>query len=319
MTYSQGGLIQASDFNTRAGDANATSSGSINAVWATGGGTGGYGQTAVANVSAGGSVAATNWATLVNTIANSASHQASSITSITAPTAGSSINYLSALDTNLTTIYTNRLNAAAQGSTTANAVTYGSTWINSVTFTHTVTFANGNAARYFFNAGGQIKMTVAHSNTTAGINALFNTLCTNISTVAISAPSSGTITIASTSYSGVTKVGGGGAAPTIDATKGYYGLSTANSTIFTQSATGNPSGYTGSYISYIAKTNGVQGSNSDNGSVITIYTIWDEVPNGLTMGAVSTTTCTLVPPATTYLPQGATWGTPTVSGSATGS
>lgn len=317
MTYSQGGLIQASDFNTRAGDANATSSGSINAVWATGGGTGGYGQTAVANVSAGGSVAATNWATLVNTIANSASHQASTITSITAPTAGSSVNYLSALDTNLTTIYTNRLNATAQGATTSNAVTYGSTWINSVTFTHTVTFANGNAARYFFNAGGQIKMTVGHSNTTAGINALFNTLCTNTGTVAISAPSSGTITVAGTSYSGVTKVGGGGNAPTTAPNSGYYGLTTANTTIFTQTATGTPSGYTGSYISYIAKTNGAQGSNSDNGSVITIYTVWDEVPNGLTMGAVSTTTLTIAPPATTYIAN--TWGTITLAGSATGS
>lgn len=317
MTYSTGGLIQASDFNTRAGDANATSSGSVNAVWATGGGTGGYGQTAVANVVAGGSVAASNWSSLVNTVSNIGQHQGTGILSMPAPAVGGSINYLANLDTNLTSIYSSRLNANAQGSTSSNAVTYGSTWINSVTFTHTVTFANGNAARYFFNAGGQIKMTVGHSNTTAGINALFNTLCTNTGTVAISAPSSGSITIASTSYNGVTKVGGGGNAPTISTNSGYYGLTTANTTIFTQTATGTPSGYTGSYISYIAKTNGAQGSNSDNGSVITIYTVWDEVPNGLTMGAVSTTTLTIAPPSTAYVAN--TWGAITLAGSATGS
>jgi hypothetical protein len=35
-----------------------------------------------------------------------------------------------------------------------------------LTFTHTATFANGNAARFFFNAGGQIKMTVSHPSGT---------------------------------------------------------------------------------------------------------------------------------------------------------
>ena len=122
MSYAQFGLIQASDFNTLAGGNPTTTSGTINAVWATGGTNAGYGQTAVANVSAGGTVTASDWANVVNNTANSASHQGTSITSVTAPSSGGTVTYLSAVPTNLTTIYTSRLNAASQGSTSANAV-----------------------------------------------------------------------------------------------------------------------------------------------------------------------------------------------------
>ena len=174
MTYAQYGSIQATDYNSLVGGNPVTSSGTLNAVWATGGTTAGYGQTALANVSVGGTVAATDWANLVNRTSNAASHQGSTITSVTAPATGGTITYLSAIPTNLTTIYTNRLNAATQGSTTANAVSTASTWSNAATFTHTITFSSGDAARYFFNGGGQLKITCSHANNTAGINLLLN-------------------------------------------------------------------------------------------------------------------------------------------------
>ena len=94
----------------------------------------------------------------------------------------------------------------------SNTVTTASTWSSIATWTHTVTFANGNAARYFFNSGGQLKVTCSHPSGT-GINLLLNGLASNIGTVVMSAPTSGSITIASTSYNGITKVGGGGNAP----------------------------------------------------------------------------------------------------------
>ena len=97
----------------------------------------------------------------------------------------------------------------------------------------------------------------------------------------MSAPNSGTVSIASSTYSGITKVGGGGNAPTVDADKGYFGLTTGNATAFTQLADSGPSGYLSSFIRYIVKSNGTQGSNGDTGSVITIYSVWDEVPNDL--------------------------------------
>ena len=313
MSYAQYGTIQALDFNTLVGGNPVTSSGTLNAVWATGGTTAGYGQTAVANVSAGQTVASNQqWGNLVTATASSASHQGTSITAVTAPVSGGAITYLSAIPSNLTTIYNSRLNAATQGATTANTAVYGSTWSTAITFTHTVTFANGDAARYFFNSGGQLKVTCSHANSTAGINLLLNNLASNVGTVVLSSPTSGAITVAGTSYNGVTKIGGGGNAPTISTNTGYYALTTSNATIFTQTASTGPSGYLGTFIRMIAKSNGTQGSNGDAGSVITIYTIWDEVPDGLTAGTGSTTTVTAQAPETTNLAN--SWGTISITG-----
>ena len=319
MTFATGGLIQATDYNTLVGTTPNTTSGTLNTVWSTGGTTTGYGQTAVATVSAGNTVTASQWARLVNNTANSASHQGTSITAITAPVAGGTISYsgVSAISTNLTSIYNSRLNAASQGATTSNTATYGSTWSAGLTFTHTVTFASGDAARYFFNAGGQLKVTVSHPSGT-GINLLLNNLASNVGTVVMSAPTSGSVTIASTSYNGITKIGGGGNAPTISTNSGYFAMTTANVTCFTQTASTGPSGYLATNIKVLAKSNGTQGSNGDAGSVITIYTTWTEIPTGLVASTGSATTVTIVPPESTYLPS-ASWGTPTVTGTVTGS
>ena len=312
MTYAQYGTIAASDYNTLVGGDPVTSSGTLNAVWATGGTNTGYGQTAEANVAVGDSVTATKWANLVTKTANSASHQGTAISSVTAPAAGGTVTYLSAIPTNLTTIYTSRLNAATQGSTTANTATYASTWQAALTFTHTVTFANANAARYFFNAGGQLKVTCSHANTATSINTLYNGLASNIGTVALSSPTTGSITVNSVSFNGITKVGGGGNSPTISTNTGYYALTTSNANVFTQLASTGPSGYLSSFIRIIAVSNG------SPGATVTIYTVWDEVPDGLTVGTGSATTVTIVAPETTYLPT-ASWGTPTVTGTVTGS
>lgn len=316
MTYAQYGTVQVTDYNDLVGTNPNTTSGKLNTVWSTGGGTSGYGQTAIATLTAGQTVAAAQWATLVNTTANAATHQGTTITSVTAPVTGGTITYLSAIPTNLTTIYTNRLNASAQGSTTSNTATRGTTWSDALTFTHTATFANGDAARYFFNAGGQLAITVSHPNG-SGVNLLYNNLASNVGTVVLSAPSSGSITVSSTSYNGVTKVGGGGNAPTISQNNGYYALTTSNANVFTQTASTGPSSYLSSFIRVIVKSNGTQGSNSDAGSIVTIYTVWDEVPNGLTVSSGSATTLTLRPPSTTNIAN--TWGAVALTGTVSGS
>ena len=317
MAYAQFGLIQASDFNTFVGGNPTTTANTLNATWATGGGTAGYGQTAVANVAVGNTVVATGqWNALVTNTASAATHQGSSITSVTAPTAGGTVTFLSAIPTNLQTIYSNRLNAATQGSTTSNTATFGSSWQNQLTFTHTATFANGDAARYFFNSGGQIKMTVSHPGG-SGVNLLLNNLASNVGTVVQSAPTSGTVSIVGTSYAGIQKVGGGGNAPTVDSTKGYFGMTTSNATVFTQTASTGPAGYLGTFIRFIARSNGTQGSNGDTGSVITIYTVWDEVPDGLSASSGSATTMTLSLPESTNIAN--TWGAITLAGTVTGS
>ena len=94
-------------------------------------------------------------------------------------------------------------------------------------------------------------------------------------------------------------------------------MTTSNANVFTQTASTGPAGYLSTFIRVIAKSNGTQGSNSDAGSVVTLYTVWDEVPDGLVVGTGSTVTVTAQAPETTYLAN--TWGTITVAGSATGS
>ena len=57
-------------------------------------------------------------------------------------------------------------------------------------------------------------------------------------------------------------------------------MTTSNANVFTQLASTGPSGYLSTFIRIIAKSNGTQGSNGDTGSVITLYTLFDEVPDG---------------------------------------
>ena len=80
MTYSSGGLIQATDYNTFATN--------TNAFWTTGSTDSGWGQTSIAGVSALGVVTATNWATLVNNLSSAGSHTGQAITARTAPVTG---------------------------------------------------------------------------------------------------------------------------------------------------------------------------------------------------------------------------------------
>lgn len=319
MSYSQYGTVQATDFNgligPNTGGSAGTTANTLHATWSIGNSNSGYGQPVLANVVAGNSVAASDWANLVTKTASAATHQNSSISSVTAPSSGGSIVYLSAIPTNLQTIYTNRLNAVSQSTTTTLTTTTTSTWRNNAVWTQTVTFANADAARYFFNSGGQLKITMTHSNVAAGINLEWNQLASNVGTVVLSSPTSGTATIAGTTYNGVTKIGGGGNAPTISANSGYYAWTTANANVFYQVSSTGPAGYTGSYVNILVKTNGSNiAGNGDAGNVITVYTKWQEASStGLLVGTGSNVTITAVPSEVTNIAN--TWGTITLGGS----
>ena len=119
MAYSQGGVIAATDYNNFINGSN-----QLNTVWSTGSGNAGYGQTAIATVSAAGTVTAAQWASLINSLNSTLVHQSGTGSGISATTAGSTINYLSTLATNVNTAYTNRLNKTANGSTTTGTVCY---------------------------------------------------------------------------------------------------------------------------------------------------------------------------------------------------
>jgi hypothetical protein len=326
MSYAQYGKVEAADYNTFVGNYSTASSATntLNTVYGIGSGRSGYGQAFVSGtisglpqVSVGSSVTYDNWANLINVNTNLATHQNTTLTSVTPPVAGATIAYLSAISTNLTSIYTNRNNAVAQAGTTTTTSTVSTNWSSAITFTHTVTFESADKARYFFNAGGQIKLQFTQTSGTA-INTLLNALAQACGTIVLSAVNSGTQTIAGVSYTGVTKRGGSGTVNTLTSNAGYYGLTTSDQLLFKQFASGSPAGYIGTFISVSARTNGTQGVNSDNGSVITITTVWDMVPNGAPtfIATPSTTRVDVVYPSSTYLTN--TWGAVSLSGVVSG-
>jgi hypothetical protein len=325
MTYSAGQSIVATDYN---GFVSTTAGANVNDVWAAGATDKGWGQTALGTVSAAGTITATQWASLVNTLSSMGSQTSTALTSRTAPVAGNTIDILAALNTDLTSVTTNRGNAAAVGSqftgwtgTTAKTTATGSgsaAW--TITYTHTVTWASAAAARYFFNAGGLIKWQVGKTSTgelaDAEWNDLAGTLC---GAIWISGRvNSASQTIAGTPYTGTTKIGGTGTPTTLTTTTGWYQLLTSDTTIYKQFADTAP--YTGQYIQIDAKTAGT-------GTQLVLTTTWVDpggsgtgssdnisggtAPTGVTLGTAPATVVSYFPPATTYLTN--SWGTPTVA------
>jgi hypothetical protein len=329
MTYISGGLIEATDYN---GFASTTSGANVNNVWSTGSASFGWGQTALSTVSAGATVTATQWASLVNTISTMGSQTGTTITSRTAPVAGNTINILAALNTDLTNITTNRGNAAASGTevgtfsgTTSKTTATGSgqaAW--TITFTHTVTFASADALRYFFNAGGIVRLKFGKSSAGTDHDPDWNTLAGQCGSISLTGRVGGANqTIAGQVYTGTTRLGGtGGTQTTLATTTGWYNLTGSPTTIFQLNNTTSP--YTPEFIRVTA--------TATSGTVLTLVTTWVDdgttgagrtanisggtatnSPSTTITGTAPTTLCTFIPPSTSFLT--ASWGTPTIAAS----
>lgn len=326
MSYFQNGLIQASDYNTIAN--------SLNLLWGVGAGDKGLGQVPIQPVGAGSKVTADQWNALINVANNLADHQGpgSPRTEPTyLPTAGTNpdgtqngsadsdalVRYLSEINSNLTTLTANRLNASGQ--TSERPINNVSTerWSTQAKYTFTVSFNSGDGARFFFNTGGQIAFTFAHPNG-GGMDNMFALLCQQIGTITMSAVanSPSTTTIAGIDYTGIqqnTDVGGGASPDVLQTGFGYYGLTTSSVCVFKQRMnTGFYADYLGSSIAIYAKTNGTQGRNGDNGNIITFEIVWSEVPPTLYVSAGSTNALTLkrLPTSQSYVTK--SFGTPSV-------
>ena len=323
MTYAKYGKVEAVDFNSLVGAVNGSTPLTLNYIWGVGNGNSGYGQPAVQRTATNASVTAENWYQLIDKSIIMATHQGTTLAAMTAPVEGDTVAYVKAAANNLGNLYLGRNNATAQGTSTHRTVTNVAQWYDSITFTHTATFESPDAARYFFNCGGQLKLTFSHP---AGdrVNALFNKMCIDCGTVVMSAMSDTTVPVDAKinglDYEGITKIGGTGIPNVRDYGSGYFGLSTNDRVIFSQAVIGTPAKYytyVGSNITISARTNGPQGGNGDNGTVITFTTKWDQVPNGVPVSPSSQTTLTVAPPSTVHLTN--TWGTVILDGTVTGS
>jgi hypothetical protein len=331
MAYSVGGLIEASDYNTFVGNTTA----GLNRVWSTGSGDAGYGQTTIGTVSAAATVTATNWATLVNNLAAVGTHQGTSLTSRTAPVTGNLIQILNNVSTDITNITTNRGNAAASGTTigtftgsVSKTTATGSgqnAW--TITFTQTVTFASADAARYFFNAGGIVRLQYNKTSTGTDADPDWNTLASETGSINFTGRvNSTTNTIAGQAYTGTTRIGGvGGTQTTLATTTGFYNLTPGGAavTIFQLNNANAP--YTPDFIR-------TQVALNAGGTVLTFTTVWSDngssgagtsanisggtataSPATVISGTAPTTLLNLIPPSTVNLT--ASWGTPAIASS----
>lgn len=304
MTYAQGGLIQATDFNNFA----STGSPNVNQYWATGTSSSGYGQTQISTVSVASLVSYTDWANLISAINNSALHQGTTHTPIPVPISNNLITYQSSLSSSLTNVYNNRLNAAAVGTDITGSATRTTDWgtnagIPTVTSVITITFGSSSQARYFFNCGGAILVSCSRSGG-AGTptDITWTQLCSDVGSLGLPAVSSPQ-TIASVNYTGLTKFGGSGYYPDIYIRNGFYNLTGTPQTLFRQFA--NP-------YSYVYSSDYIALQYSFSGSTLTIRVIFnDDSTSVVNITGNLSVTAVARPPSTAHISN--SWGTPVVS------
>jgi len=322
MTYSSGGLIQATDYNTFT-----TTAGGLNDIWATGSGDKGWGQTAFTAANTADTVTATQWAQLVNNLATSGSQTNTTLTSRSAPTAGTTIGILANVSADITSVTTNRNNAAAvgteygtfTGTVSKTTATGAGTTAWSFTWIQTLAFPSANQARYFWNAGGRVRLQMSKTSTGTDIDPDWNAFVAKVGSIYITGAAASK-TIAGTAYTGTTRIGGtGGTQTTLATATGYYALTSTPVTIFLLANDTAP--YTGETITVTAAA----GSATD----LTLNITWSQPavsgagqtnnisggtattsPSTTITGTAPTVLCTYIPPSTTYLSN--TWGTPTI-------
>jgi len=290
MAYSSGGLIQASDYNTRAT--------SINNIWGTGSGNTGYGQsTTISQTQTSGTVVpASDWATMIARMSTIKQHQTNTTTGVPSqPSAGSIITYLSAVDTSITDINGNRFNSYTTTASAALAnTTNATTWHTSSTKTWTIAFGSHDQARYFFNGGGALYVasngnTMSPETWNSFVNTGYN-YCYIRGNDFFHGGTVGTFTRG-----------------TYASTSSFYSLTSTPTTFFsmTETGTGNAN-YNNNRIDLNLSYNGA-------GVITATLVLTDTDPNTFGYNVTGTTAAFIqtYSPETTYLTN--TWGTPTVT------
>jgi hypothetical protein len=282
-------------------------------VLSTGRGNAGYGQTAVSNVTAvTNDVTATQWTTLINGVDKVRKHQSGvGYTNLTAYTSGQTINVTNDISAALSTAYTSRLTATAQGATVTGATNSPNfTLPNQLAgatyqFSRTATFASADQARYFFNAGGQLNfviISVANNDGTTRSASLVTLAATNFASKRLGAQDC------------TAETGTGGTVTTdLTTNAGYYTLTTSNVT--KTAITSTTTTYTSDTLVFSAKSNGVQGSNADAGSVVTLsMDLTSATQTGGFNDSIDITVnhrVDIIYPSSTFLAD--TWGTVTIA------
>ena len=262
MAYQTGDLILDDHYN---GFANTNSPNNVNKIWGTGNGTYGYGQSnTVSTVSAGGTVQASQWNTLLSRMQSIGDHQGTNMTTADSGqlVAGDPVQAILEISTDITSFGNNRYNVAAANlteTTNPNTVnrTFTGSWTTNTIHEVSFTFASSDAARFFFNAGGKITHTWNLSGHTSDDKAnewvdLFNTKAETFT------------------FSGNNDSLSGSGTQDTDKNEGFWSSDTDGSYAVYQKQFADTSPYTTNFCQWEVKVTGTAGDNGGKGEVITI-------------------------------------------------
>jgi len=248
MAYSAGDTILDDEYNAFVG----SSSDPYGYNHFAGAGSGVYGlnQSSIATVSAGDTVAASSWNALFTGLDNIANHLNRSITS-SSVSVGDTIAIRSALISDLANLAADvaagGVNVTALGTNAVGTSTNSATWNGTSTIERSVTFANNNTMRAFFNGGGKIRI---DPTCVTGIDGLKDTVFNDLTTTAV-----GNLDFGAHAS---TRSGSGETLTTNGLANGFHDISTSYVTLL--KLTSDNSGYTSNTVEISAKLNAAPSS-----------------------------------------------------------
>jgi len=267
MSYAQGNLIEATDYNNLIGANTSVNPNTLHATWAWGANSRGYGQTPISNVSVSTTVTATQWASLVNTVNGANLHIRNTSSGLTANTAGQVIGFSAGLPTAITRLSQDSLLFATNSAVIVNqnSLTAYAAWTSTSTsatlvrsFGANVAFESPDKARFFFNAGGRLKFNITATSDAVARSIAAKAVIDNMGGIAL---------FGANTNSG--RTGTSGTLGTNNTAVGYYNLTIANVTVVSVTST-TPS-YTTDSGTLTVRTNGTQGSFNDNGTIVSFW------------------------------------------------
>jgi hypothetical protein len=251
MAYVAGDTITGDQYNIFVN--NSSSPFGYNHFAGTGSGAYGLGQTHIATVSGGSStITASQWNTLLTGMDTIANHTNDTLTARTQVSAGDTIAIKTAVEADLATLAA----SVEGGSTSATAIDSGTaagtstnsgTWNGTSTIEISVTFADADTMRHYFNAGGKIRI---DPSCVTGIDGLKDDVFNDLTTTA-----TGNLDIGSKTS---TRSGSGETLTVNGLSLGFHDLTTSYQTIL--KLTSDNSGYTSNTVEYQAKLDAAVGS-----------------------------------------------------------
>lgn len=250
MAYTAGDTILDDEYNAFVN--NSSSPFGYNHFAGTGSGEYGLGQASIATVSAGDTINASHWNALFTGLDTIANHTNDTMTSRASVSAGDTIAIASAVATDLATLAA----SVAGGCTSATAIDSGTaagtstnaaTWNSTSTIERSVTFADADTMRHYFNAGGKIRI---DPSCITGIDGSKDDVFNGLTVTA-----TGNLDIGSQS---TTRSGSGETLTTNGLSNGFHDLGTSYTTLL--KLTSDDSGYTSNTVEYQAKLDAAVGT-----------------------------------------------------------